>query len=42
MEATGHSTEQIFRRYISSVDAERNRTLGIYFEETYPELQLII
>jgi len=37
MEATGHSTEQMFQRYISSVDTERTRALGLYFEETYKE-----
>lgn len=37
MEATGHSTEQMFHRYINSVDTERTRNLGIYFEQTYNE-----
>lgn len=37
MEATGHSTEQMFHRYINSVDTERTRSLGIYFEKSYKE-----
>jgi site-specific recombinase XerD len=41
MEATGHSTEQMFQRYISSVDTERTRNLGIYFEETYKETLMV-
>lgn len=31
MEATGHSTEQMFNRYISSADTERTRALMAYF-----------
>lgn len=41
MEATGHSTEQMFHRYINSVDTERTRNLGIYFEQTYNEKFLV-
>lgn len=37
MEATGHSTEQMFHRYINSVDTERTRSLGNYFEKSYKE-----
>ncbi|MGF7024901.1 MULTISPECIES: hypothetical protein [Sphingobacterium] len=35
MEATGHSTEQMFHRYISTIDTERTRTLGQYLEDAY-------
>ncbi len=37
MEATGHSTEQMFHRYISTIDTERTRTLGQYLEDAYRE-----
>jgi len=37
MEATGHSTEQMFHRYISTIDTERTRTLGQYLEDAYNE-----
>lgn len=35
MDATGHSTEQMFQRYISNVDTERTRSLGNYLENMY-------
>ncbi|WP_312742837.1 tyrosine-type recombinase/integrase [Sphingobacterium multivorum] len=35
MDATGHSTEQMFQRYISNVDTERTRSLGTYLENMY-------
>lgn len=35
MDATGHSTEQMFQRYISNVDTERTRSLGTYLENIY-------
>ncbi len=35
MDATGHSTEQMFQRYISNVDTERTRSLGNYLEDMY-------
>lgn len=34
MEATGHSTEQMFLRYINPVNEERILSLGSYFERT--------
>lgn len=37
MDATGHSTEQMFQRYISNVDTERTRSLGNYLENLYHE-----
>lgn len=37
MEATGHSTEQMFKRYINNANTERTRSLGIYFDEVYKE-----
>src|SRR5690606_6597520 len=40
MQATGHSTEQMFKRYISFIDTERIRSLGAYFEQIYNENQL--
>lgn len=41
MEATGHSTEQMFHRYICTVDTERTRSLGEYFEEAYKDKFLV-
>ncbi|MFD1771576.1 tyrosine-type recombinase/integrase [Sphingobacterium suaedae] len=41
MEATGHSSEQMFQRYISNVDTERTRTLGNYLEEAYKRKFLV-
>lgn len=35
MEATGHSTEEMFRRYICNADNERALLLGDYFERGY-------
>ncbi|MCR8557839.1 site-specific integrase [Mucilaginibacter sp. BJC16-A38] len=35
MEATGHSSEQMFHRYINHVDIERICSLRLYFEQTY-------
>jgi integrase len=35
MEATGHSSEQMFHRYINHIDKERIRSLRLYFEQTY-------
>lgn len=35
MEATGHSTEQMFQRYISSMNTERTRSLATYLDEMY-------
>lgn len=35
MDATGHSTEQMFQRYISNVDTERTRSLGSYLDDLY-------
>lgn len=37
MEATGHSTEQMFLRYINPVDNERILSLGNYFDRIYEE-----
>ncbi len=37
MEATGHSTEQMFNRYISSADTERTRALMAYFYDDEKE-----
>lgn len=41
MEATGHSTEQMFHRYICTVDTERTRSLGRYLEEAYKDKFLV-
>ncbi|OJV15155.1 MAG: hypothetical protein BGO21_00160 [Dyadobacter sp. 50-39] len=35
MEATGHSSEQMFNRYVNSADIERIKMLGNYFEMVY-------
>ncbi|MDR2271365.1 MAG: site-specific integrase [Sphingobacterium sp.] len=35
MQATGHSTELMFQRYISNTDTERTRSLGAYLDEVY-------
>jgi len=35
MEATGHSSEQMFHRYINHIDTERIRSLQLHFEEAY-------
>ncbi|SDF09804.1 tyrosine-type recombinase/integrase [Epilithonimonas hungarica] len=37
MEATGHSTEQMFLKYINPVNDERVLSLGNYFERMYEE-----
>ena len=37
MEATGHSTEQMFLRYINPNNDERVLALGDYFERVYEE-----
>lgn len=37
MEATGHSTEQMFLRYINPVDKDRILSLSNYFERMYEE-----
>ena len=37
MEATGHSTEQMFLRYINPVDKDRILSLGNYFDRMYEE-----
>lgn len=37
MEATGHSTEQMFLRYINPVDKDRILSLGNYFDRIYEE-----
>ena len=41
MEATGHTTEQMFHRYISTIDTERTRSLGQYFEKSYKDKFLV-
>ncbi len=41
MEATGHCSEQMFQRYISSADTERTICLSRYFEETYKNKFLV-
>lgn len=40
MEATGHSTEQMFNRYISNADTERTRALMAYFYENSQETKV--
>ncbi|MEH3115215.1 tyrosine-type recombinase/integrase [Pedobacter terrae] len=35
MEATGHSSEQMFHRYINHIDTERISSLRLYFEKAY-------
>ena len=35
MEATGHSSEAMFQRYVNTTDFTRARSLGHYFEQTY-------
>ena len=35
MDATGHTTEEMFKRYICNADNERALLLGDYFEKTY-------
>ncbi len=37
MEATGHSTEQMFLKYINPADHERMLSLGNYFNQMYKE-----
>ena len=37
MEATGHSTEQMFLRYINPIDKDRVLSLGGYFDRMYEE-----
>lgn len=41
MQATGHSTEQMFQRYISNTDTERTRSLGAYLDEVYKSKFLV-
>lgn len=37
MEATGHSTEQMFLQYINPVDKDRILSLSNYFDKMYEE-----
>ncbi|CAA7196676.1 phage integrase SAM-like domain-containing protein [Chryseobacterium potabilaquae] len=37
MQATGHSSEQMFLRYINTIDKERILSLSIYFDKVYTE-----
>lgn len=37
METTGHSTEQMFLRYINPIDQDRVLSLGNYFDKIYEE-----
>ena len=37
MEATGHSTEQMFLRYINPQNDERVLALGDYFDRVFEE-----
>ena len=37
MQATGHSSEQMFLRYINPVDKERILSLSTYFDKVYTE-----
>ena len=37
MEATGHSTERMFLKYINPVDKDRIFSLGCYFDRMYEE-----
>ncbi|WP_288811809.1 MULTISPECIES: tyrosine-type recombinase/integrase [unclassified Sphingobacterium] len=41
MQATGHSTELMFQRYISNTDTERTRSLGAYLDEVYKSKFLV-
>ena len=41
MEATGHSTEQMFQKYINTIDPERTLALGKYFEDIYRSKTLL-
>lgn len=38
MEATGHSTEQIFMKYINAFDKERIILLGNHFDDIYKKM----
>lgn len=38
MEATGHSSEDMFRKYVNATDLTRAQSLGKYFEENYTQL----
>lgn len=42
MEATGHSTETMFKRYVNAADQDKITRLGKYFEKMYQESLLII
>lgn len=39
MEATGHSSERMFMRYINQMDTQRTITLGQYLDKAYQQLQ---
>ena len=41
MEATGHSTEQMFLRYINPVDKDRILSLSNYFDRVYEEREAV-
>lgn len=41
MEATGHSTEQMFLKYINPVDENRILSLGNYFDKIHQERQIV-
>ncbi|WP_304343963.1 phage integrase SAM-like domain-containing protein [Chryseobacterium koreense] len=41
MEATGHSTEQMFLRYINPVDKDRILSLSNYFDRMYEEREAV-
>lgn len=41
MEATGHSTEQMFQKYIKAFDASRVLALSSYFEAIYQQKKLL-
>lgn len=40
MEATGHTTETMFKRYVNTADEEKITRLGKYFEKMHQENQL--
>lgn len=42
MEATGHSSEQMFLRYINPTDKDRIMNLGNYFNQTYKDSHEVI
>jgi integrase len=41
MDATGHSTEQMFLRYINPLDENRILSLSSYFERVYQERMVV-